>query len=352
MPPTLEEIAKQAGVSRSTVSRAINNQEHVNANTRAKVLAVANRVNYQPNIAARGLAAGRSRVLGLVIPMGVSALFTDPYFPLLIQGIASACNEHDYSVMLWLADPEYERRTISQILSGGLIDGVIVASALMDDAVCEALRQDRKPFILIGRDPTDAGISYVDVDNVSSAREMVAHLLRLGYRQVATISGPEGMIVGLDRLHGYQLALKDRGLRPDPDLIVASDFTEAGGYAAMERLLPFKPDAVFAASDAMAIGALRAIRDAGLKVPDDVAVAGFDDMPFAARADPPLTTVRQPISRCGSAAVETLIDLVAHPNSPPRRIILPTELVIRASCGAASNRQMIHPHSLSPRSAA
>ena len=341
MPPTLEEIAQQAGVSRSTVSRVVNNQPNVDPDTRAKVLSIANSVNYQPNIAARGLAAGRSRVLGLVIPMGVSALFTDPYFPLLIQGISSACNEHDHSVMLWLADPEFERRTIHQILRGGLIDGVIVASALMDDAVYEALHKDSKPFVLIGRHPVDTGINYVDVDNVNSAREMVAHLLRLGYRHVATITGPKNMIAGVDRLQGYMSALRDRGLRPDQNLIVESDFTEAGGYAAMQRLLPFKPDAVFAASDAMAVGALRAIREAGSRVPEDIAVTGFDDMPFAARTDPPLTTVRQPISRSGSVAVETLIDLVAHPNSPPRRIILPTELVIRASCGSALHRQPV-----------
>jgi LacI family transcriptional regulator len=329
----------------------VNNQQNVDPGTRVKVLAVANSLNYQPNIAARGLAAGRSRVLGLVIPMGVSTLFADPYYPLLIQGISSACNEHDHSVMLWLADPEYERRTISQILRGGLIDGVIVASALMDDAVCEALRKDCKPFILIGRHLTDASISYVDVDNVGSAREMVAHLLRLGHRKVATISGPERMIAGSDRLQGYLLALRDRSLRPDSNLIIEGDFTETGGYASMQRLLPFKPDAVFAASDASAIGALRAIRDAGLRVPDDIGVAGFDDMPFAARADPPLTSVRQPISRAGSLAVETLIDLVAHPNSPPRRTILPTELIIRSSCGSTSHRNGVRAESLSPQDA-
>ncbi len=338
MPLTLEEIARQAGVSRSTVSRVINNQPNVDPETRSKVLAVTHRLNYHPNLAARGLAAGRTRILGLVIPMGVGALFTDPYFPLLIQGISSACNERDYSVMLWLAEPEYERRTIGQILRGGLIDGVIVASALMDDAVYEALRRDKKPFVLIGRHPTDTAISYVDVDNESSAHEMVAHLLRLGCRRIATIAGPKNMIAGAHRLQGYLAALRERGVTSDPNLIVESDFTEAGGHAAMQHLLPYQPEAVFAASDAMAVGALRAIREAGLKVPDDIAVAGFDDLPIAAHADPPLTTVRQPIARAGSVAVETLIDLIAHPHSPPRRIILPTELVIRASCG--SNRMM------------
>ncbi|MER3515336.1 MAG: LacI family transcriptional regulator, partial [Chloroflexota bacterium] len=164
----------------------INNHPHVRPETRQRVLDIARRLNYQPNAAARGLAAGRTRILGLVIPMGVSALFTDPYFPLLIQGVSSACSALDYSVMLWLAEPEYERRTIRQVLQSGLIDGVIVASMLMDDPLVEALLARGLPFILVGRHPTNERISYVDVDNQDAAREVVAHLLRLGYRRVAT----------------------------------------------------------------------------------------------------------------------------------------------------------------------
>src|SRR3954447_11357625 len=151
MAATLQEIAKYAGVSRSTVSRVINDHPNVDHETRARVLSVAERLNYQPNIAARGLAAGRTRILGLVIPMGVSALFTDPYFPLLIQGISSACIANDHSVMLWLSEPEHERRTIRQVLQGGLIDGVILASALLDDPMLEALLNGGLPFVMIGR---------------------------------------------------------------------------------------------------------------------------------------------------------------------------------------------------------
>jgi LacI family transcriptional regulator len=340
MSTTLEEIAKHAGVSRSTVSRVMNNHPNVDQETRERVLSVAEKLNYQPNIAARGLAAGRTHILGLVIPMGVSTLFADPYFPLLIQGITSACNASDHSVMLWLAEPEYERRTIRQILLGGLIDGVILASALMDDPMMEALRKHGLPFILVGRHPSDNQISYVDVDNKNSAREMVAYLLRMGYQRVATIAGPRNMIAGSDRLEGYRLALRNRGVAPDPSLIVEADFTEEGGYAAMQRLLPLSPDAVFVASDAMALGALRALRDAGKRVPNDIAIAGYDDMPFSARTDPPLTTVRQPIQRMGALAAETLIDLIANPDPQPRRIILPTELVIRASCSPTSPQKI------------
>ncbi len=330
----LEEVAKLSGVSRSTVSRVINNDPNVKSATRDKVLEVIHQVNFHPNAAARSLAAGHTRILGLVIPKGVLTLFIDPYFPLLIQGVSSTCNTRDHSVMLWLAEPEYERRTIRQILNNGLIDGVIIASMLIDDPLVQALLENEKPFVLVGRQPADERLSYVDVDNQNSAREAVFHLLRLGRRRIATIAGPQNMIGGSDRLQGYYEALRARGFLVDPDLVAEGDFSETSGYMAMQRLLAREPDAVFAASDSMAVGALRALREAGRRVPEEIAVIGFDDMPFAARTEPPLTTVRQPIYRTGVVAAESLIDLVRSPKAGPRRIILPTELVIRSSCGA------------------
>ena len=331
---TIVELAKHAGVSRSTASRAINNDPNVNAETRQRVLEIADKLNYHPNVAARSLAAGRSRILGRVIPVAVSALFSDPYFPILIQGISAACNANDHSVMLWLAEPEQERRMIQQIMHDALIDGVIIASMLMDDILVKSLLERGLPFVLVGRHPTDARVNYVDVDNQDGAREIVTYLLRLGYARVATIPGPHNMIAGADRLEGYKAALRARGITPDPALMVEGDFSEGGGYAAMQRLLAHAPDAVFVASDAMALGALRALREVGKRVPDDIALASFDDMPFAAHTEPPLTTVRQPIHRMGAIAAETLIDVIEHRDSPPRRIILPTEMVIRASSGS------------------
>ena len=338
MSPTLEEIAKQAGVSRSTVSRVMNNHPSVDRDTRERVLIVAETLNYHPNIAARSLAAGRTHILGLVIPTGVSALFTDPYFPLLIQGVSAACNAHKHSLMLWLAQSDADNHPVRQILQGGLMEGVILASAVMDDPIFEALLTRGLPFVVVGRHLTDTRVSYIDVDNMNGAREMVAYLLRLGHERVACIAGPQNMIAGLDREQGYLVALRDRGITPDPRLIVEADFTEDGGHLAMQRLLPAAPDAVFAASDAMAVGALRALREAGKRVPEDIALVGFDDMPFSARTDPPLTTVRQPIQRLGALAAETLIDLINHPGAPPRRIVLPTELIMRASCGSLVRR--------------
>lgn len=328
----LEEIAKLSGVSRSTVSRVINNHPRVNPKTRERVYEVIQRLDYRPSAAARRLAGGRTNILGLVIPMGVPRLFTDPFFPLLIQGVSQACSDRDHSVMLWVAEPEYERRTIRQVLQNKMIDGVIIASAILDDPLLEAMIEGDLPFILVGRHPAAPQVSYVDVDNFDSSREIVTYLLRLGHRRIGTISGPQNMIAGLDRLEGYKAALRQWGLPVDPEYILEGDFTEEGGYKAMQRMLPRLPQALFCASDAMAVGAIRAMREVSLRVPDNVAVASFDDLPFSAYSDPPLTTVRQPIQRMGAMAVETLMDIIAHPAASPRRVVLPTELVIRASC--------------------
>jgi LacI family transcriptional regulator len=330
----LEEIAKLSGVSRSTASRAINNDPNVSDVTREAVLRVVRLTNYVPNAAARGLAAGRTRVIGLVIPLGVSALFTDPYYSILIQSVSSACNSYDYSVMLWLAEPEHERRQIRQIVHSSAIDGVIVVPMLTEEALVQALSGSRLPFVLVSRYLAQARVNYVDADNIRGARDAVRHLLRLGRTRIATITGPHNTIAGIDRLSGYTQALREYGLPIEPGLIADGAFSEAGGYHAMRDLLPRSPDAVFVAGDAMAIGALRALREVKLRVPDDVALVTFDDTPLAANAEPPLTTIRRPTHQLGRLAVETLIQLIDYPDSAPHRIVLPTELVVRSSCGA------------------
>jgi len=331
----IEQIAELSGVSRSTVSRVLNADPNVKESTRARVADVIERMNYHPNMVARRLASGRTHIIGLVIPTGVAALFTDPFFPNLIQGAASVCSARDYSVMLWLAEPEQERRTIGQVAHNGLLDGVIVANTLLEDPLLEKLLEVGLPFILVGRHPTNPNVSYVDVDNMNSAREAVKYLLRLGRRRVGTVTGPQRLISGADRRAGYEAALRERGLPCDPALMAEGDYTEMGGYMATQRLLAQQPDAIFVASDTMALGVLRALREAGYAVPADVAVVSFDDLPFAARTEPPLTTIRQPIQRTGQIAAETLIEMIEERAFEPRRIILPTELVIRATCGTA-----------------
>jgi len=291
-------------------------------------------INFQPNLAARRLAGGRTRMIGLMVPMGVSALFTDPFFPLIIQGVSAASAALNYSVMLWLAEPEYERRTVRQMLNNHCIDGAVIASMLIDDPLLKAISEDNLPFVLIGRHPSDTEVSYVDVDNQKAAFEMVEHLVQAGYRRIATITGPHNMIGGYDRLEGYKAALCRYNLPVNESLIKEADFTEQGGYNAMYQLIDEKPEAVFVASDTMAVGAMHAVTEAGLRIPEDIGIAGFDDMPFAATTNPPLTTMRQPIQQSGAVAAQTLIDMLDHPSAARHHIILPTELVIRSSCAS------------------
>lgn len=331
---TLEEIAKLSGVSRSTVSRVINNQANVKAEVRHRVLQVIEETGYHPDPAARSLASQRSGLIGLVIPRVVQFLFTDPYYPRLMQGIAQACNAHDYTLSLFLFHTkDEEEKLYPRVLHNRLVDGVIVSALPVDDPLMPQLIEYEVPFVLIGRPSDMAQASFVDVDNMEGAYSAVSHLIRLGYRRVATITGPLNTTVGLDRWQGYLNALNERGCTVNDSLIVEGDFTEAGGYIAMQRLLPQQPDAVFVASDTMAFGALRALRNAGRSVPKDVAIVGYDDLPSAATADPPLTTVRQPIRRLGAQAVETLLDILANGPQPPRQFIATTQLVIRSSCG-------------------
>ncbi len=330
---TLEDIARRSGSSRSTVSRVINGDPNVRDATREKIMKVIKEVNFQPNLAARGLAVGRVNVVGLVIPMGVSAIFTDPFFPLLIQGVSSGCNAQDFSVMLWLAEPDYERRMISKMMYNGLVDGVIVSSMLMDDPIVKALAESDLPFILIGRHPTNDAISFVDLDNRKSAFDAVLYLLNMGRSRVATISGPRNMIVGQDRLQGYMDAFLQEHLPLDERLIIEGDFTEEGGYLAMLSLLEARPDGVFVASDSMAIGAMRAIQENGLRIPQDVAVIGFDDIGPGSRTSPTLSTVHQPIQEMGAKAAEALIEMVRSPGKEPKKIVLETGLVLRESTG-------------------
>jgi LacI family transcriptional regulator len=334
MPLTLEDIARLSNVSRSTVSRVINADKNVKEETRQKVRRVIQSKNFQPNLAARGLATGRTNVIGIVIPAGVSVIFTDPYFPQFIQGVSSACNNRNYSVMLWLAEPEYERLMISRILHNGLVDGVVVAKTLMNDPIVTSLYESRMPFILIGRHPT-MDVNFLDVDNLQAGRKATLHLLRLGYQRIATITGSQDQSVGYDRYQGYLKALLDYGQLARPELVVEGDFTEEGGYNTMLRLIPQKPDAVFVASDMMAYGAMRALREANLRIPEDVAIVGFDDIPASSKTNPPLTTVRQQVSQMGSKAVDFLINLIENDIQSTQHIIMDTELVVRESCGAS-----------------
>lgn len=332
---TLEEIGKLAGVSRSTVSRVINDQENVRPEVRDRVLRVIQETGYRPHAAARSLAAQRTSVIGLVVPRSAQSFFADPYYPRLIQGMTQACNAHHFALTLFMCHSEKEEEDLyPRVLSRGLIDGLMIASSVQDDPLIPLLLESQMPFVLVGRPLHPAPINYVDVDNVVGVQNAVRHLIRLGHRRIGHIRGPLNSAVGRDRRLGYVNAHVERGLSVDESLIAPGDFSESGGYQAARRLLAAGVDAIVAVSDKTAYGALRALREAGRAVPEDVALIGFDDLEASALTEPPLTTVRQPIRATGVVAVETLLDVMDNPGGPPRQVILPTQLIVRESCGA------------------
>ncbi len=331
---TLEKVAELAGVSRSTASRVVNRKAGVREDVRLRVRKVIEETGYRPNLAARALASNRSSIISLIVPHAASTLFTDPYFPRLIQGITLACNKNNLSLSLFLFQNEDEEEILTRrIANTSLVDGVIIASSQFDDPLIPHLVANGVPLVVVGRQDQYPEVSFVDIDNVNGAYAAVTHLLRRNYRRVAHITGPLNMVSGTDRLLGYKKALQDRGFTFKEKLVVEGDYTEAGGYAAMQQLLTANPDSVFAASDQMAIGALRAVREAGLQVPQDIALVGFDDLLPPGNIQPRLTTIRQPVVQIGQEAVSVLLDIIRNGPSPANRIILDTQLVIRESCG-------------------
>jgi LacI family transcriptional regulator len=332
---TLEDIARLAGVSRSTVSRVVNHHPNVRDTVRKRVQEVIQTTGYHPNAAARTLASQRSSMIGLVLPRSVSSFFSDPYFPRLTQGIAQACNQFDYTLALFLVGTkEDEEKIFPRVSRNGLLDGLLVQSGQLGEVLIDRLVSTGIPLVIIGRPFQANDVSYIDVDNVNAANNAVSHLIRVGYKRIGMISGAANSTVSLDRKEGYKRAMLERGRDVDETLIAEGDFSEASGYYAMQQLLPAAPDAIFAASDLMAIGAMRAVREAGLNIPEDIAFVGFDDLPLATIPTPTLTTVRQPIYQFGMQSVEILIDLIENGLMPPRHFIMDTELIIRESCGA------------------
>ncbi len=330
----LEDIAKLAGVSRSTVSRVINNHPYVSDDTRQKVLQVVQEHNYRPNLAARALVTQQTRVVSLVIPQAVATTFIDPYFSVIIQSIMVRAQQHDYAVMLWVGDGTEEvGRFCDRILGNTFFDGVLVASAISNDPLLPRLKAAGFPFVVIGP-PEMEDANYIDVDNVRGAQMAVSHLLRLGRQRIGLIAGPLNLFSARHRMQGYRQALERDGRALDPHLVVEGNYTEKSGYLAARTLLRHHVDAIFACNDLMAIGAMRAIEENGLCVPDDVSVIGFDDTPTISPTAIALTTVRQPIDQLGQTAIQALIDLLAGTLATPHQVVLPVELIVRETCGA------------------
>ncbi|MGC4803947.1 LacI family DNA-binding transcriptional regulator [Micromonospora sp. DT233] len=327
--PTLEAVAARAGVSRATVSRVVNGSTTVAGPIREAVNRAVTELGYVPNLAARSLVTQRTDSIALVMPEAATRVFSDDQvFPGIIRGVSQELEAADKQLVLMLAGSPAGHQRVERFTSGRHVDGVLFASLHGADPLPGRLARLGIPVVCSGR-PLAGAVPYVDVDHVGGVVRAVRHLIDGGRRRIATIAGPQDMVAGIERLAGYRDTVAEAGL---PEMVAFGDFTRESGAGAMRTLLDAHPDvdAVFAASDLMAHAAMRTLREHGRRVPDDVAVIGFDDIETAAYTEPPLTTVRQPIVEIGRRMTRQLLRLAAGEDVEPA-LVLPTELILRAS---------------------
>lgn len=336
---TLEEIGERAGVSRSTVSRVLNDHPDVRPEVRARVEEVIAATGYQPNVAARALVSKRSGLIGLVMLSEIDELFGDPYYSALVQGIQQGCAEHD---LIFAIFPTFSADGRSDALTPQIaqhfVDGVIVTSVPQSESLIASLHHRRKRMVVIGPAPQGDAVTRVDVDNVAGAQAAVAHLAGLGRRRIGFVGPTIEYRFGADRQRGFRAGLAAAGLGEGTaadDVIALDESTADGGAAATAALLERRPDvdALFVATDTMAEGAYRMLRALGRRIPDDVAVVGFDGLPGGPQLDPVLTTVVQPVTEIGRNAVR-LLAADAAPDEPDV-VVLPVAVRVGESCGGS-----------------
>ncbi|SNT13106.1 transcriptional regulator, LacI family [Micrococcales bacterium KH10] len=316
-PPTLEEVAIAAGVSRSTASRVINGAVRVAPATQRAVEYAIERLGYVPNQAARSLVTRRTHSIALIIPEDDGRILSDPFLGQAVSGVNNTAADAGIQLVLLIGNHAEDRiQRIGQYLRGGHVDGTIVVSHHRDDGLEEVLASTRIPSYFVGRPiQPQPGLRYVDVNNVRGAEIATQHLVDRGARRIATITGPLDMAAGVDRLEGWRKTVQAAGL-PD-DLVAHGDFTVGGGSRAMAELLDRDGsiDAVFAASDQLAAGALQVLATRGIKVPDQISVVGFDNLGFAQNTIPQLTTVQNPVKEMATLATEHLLKRIEDPDA-------------------------------------
>ncbi|OLB77321.1 MAG: LacI family transcriptional regulator [Actinobacteria bacterium 13_2_20CM_2_71_6] len=328
--PTLELVAARAGVSRASVSRVVNGASSVSPDIRESVQRAVDELRYVPNLAARSLATRRTDAIALVLSEPPTRVFSDePFFAGVVRGVSEELESLQRHLILVVANATTDRDRVERHIAASHVDGVLAVSTHGADPLPQTLARKGIPVACSGRVATRRGLSYVDVDNVGGAFAAVGHLLQRGRRRIATITGPQDSVAGVDRLTGYRETLRSRRRR---SIVAVGDFTRESGATAMRQLLDDDPklDGVFVANDMMAIGALRTLQATGRRVPEDVSVVGFDDIYAARLTEPALTTVHQPTEDIGRELVRMLLRLIGGVQGN-RPVILPTELVVRES---------------------
>jgi LacI family transcriptional regulator len=331
MTVTLRDVAAKAGVSAITVSRALNNTGYVSPDTRRRIYDAATALNYVPNDLASSLRSKRTQLLALLVTD-----VTNPFWTTVARGVEDAAMDAGYGVILCNTDedPAKEARYLDLLLRRR-IDGLIIGPTSESTEILQALEGRRVPFVLIDRLVSGICADIVRGDSRNGAYQLTMHLLQTGYRRIGMVSGPLTVSTSEDRVAGYVDALREMGIPSDPALVRCGGYRESWGYQATLDLLSLDspPDALFAANNFIALGVLRALRSLELSVPEDIALVCFDDFPHVTASTPFLTTMMQPAGEIGSVAIRLLLDRLANPDLDQREVVLPTQLLVHASCG-------------------
>lgn len=330
---TITDIAKVLGISSSTVSRALNNHPDISPETKKRVKETAKKVNFTPNLIAQNLKNNKSTTIGIIVPE-----IKHDFFSSAISGIEEVANQNGYTILLCQSNESYEKEVINlKVLVNHRVAGIIVSITenTIDSSHFQNVLNRKTPLVFFDRVCEEIKASKIIINDKASAKEVVNHLIKKGYKRIAHFTGPSNLSISNKRLEGYKEALEQAGIKIQQELIIPSGFHEQNGYSAMEKLLDLKikADAIFAVNDPCAIGAFQKIKELGLKIPEEYAIVGFSNNKITELLDPPITTLNQPSYEMGKKAAEILIEEIKSKSKKiePRTIVLKTELIIRKS---------------------
>lgn len=334
---TIKDVAGAVGVSPTTVSHVLSGKRHVSEETKRRVLETIKRLSYRPHFAATSLVTKKSWTLGLGIPREAGFVFSDPFFAEALKGIGDVANRRGYDLLLHTqAHGQFGPRQFVDMFAGTRIDGLILMNVQRDDEELPRLFEQRLPFVVLGNHDTQLEIPLVSADTVRVGREAAQYFLRLGHRQVGFISGPLMDVVSHRILAGFQSSFEADGVHLDSGLVVEGDLLEHSGYEAVCRLLQLevRPTAIFSVNVLMAIGAVKAIKEYGLRIPEDISIAAFGDIPAALYTSPPLTTIAQPVYEMGVKAADLLMKLIEGRAPRRKELLVDVRWMYRQSCRA------------------
>lgn len=336
MAVTIKDVAKLANVAPSTVSRVIANSPRISEKTKERVREVMDQLGYHPNFIARSLASQSTRAIGLVMPSSTDVVFQNPFFPTVLTGLSEGAHSRQYALHMTTGKTEHEIFDgVVAMVQGGRVDGVILLYSKVEDKVIAYLRERDFPFVVIGKPfKDDENISYVDNDNFKAGKEVTEYLIQLGHERIGFIGGNLDLVVTVERLLGYEKALRNSGISYEDEYIVNDEFLRESGQDAVKELLSLKkpPTAMVVADDLMALGVLNKLDEMGVAVPGDISVVSFNNVLIAEMARPPLTSVDINIFDLGFQAAKSLIQKIENPDEPIRRVIVPFKIITRHSC--------------------